>query len=699
MMNKSIKTVTSIEPTRIVRFRTPLVPLVLVLLVMLATSNWIEAGDSAAMLPSERLYEKWKQSYTAAGGDTNVAIGLGPIRGLSPERTASGTVQLNLPKAMLSVTLTDINEAYDVWLVDNQSDADGSILPDEGDDLFRVGRIRPRGNRGQLHNVDLGTGFFDDFELDLIAVCPADQNPINGVSLVGSRSSFERRYTRERLSEGGVSPVALEAHDSATGVDPRVQLGLVSQQVLDGGDLFFRGTFEGNGRSCATCHRVRNNLVVDPNFIQRQRRRNPNDPIFIADPGRPGGVPELEKPELLEKFGLILENVDGFEDPGNKFLMRSVPHNLSMATTLTPPEPDENGDLPDGSNLTFEQRTGWSGDGVFPPGTLRLFPVGAVIQHYTRDFDIREPGPDSFRLQTDEELDALEAFLLSTGRLNNLDLSQVALTGKAAERGRILFTTGPGGGKCFGCHNNAGANSAFGGNRNINTGIERVRIARLEELNIPADGGFGGQNLDEFNFDSDEDGINDSFGNGTFNIPPLVEAADTPPFFHTNAFNTIEAAVGFYSTDTFANSPGGALVETVFGEGINLSKDQSNDIAAFLRVINAAFNLDIAIQRIEAARSIGGSFGLSQRRLNNTLISLANEELNDALRVLKQRRLNNVARDNIAKAISANREVLRSKNVSRRAKFSGLARRHAIRAKKALGSGLNFEMGEGNLVF
>ena len=122
------------------------------------------------------------------------------------------------------------------------------------------------------------------------------------------------------------------------------------------------------------------------------------------------------------------------EDPGNKFLMRGAPHNLSLATSLTPPKPDENRDLPDGSNLTFEQRSGWSGDGVFPPGTLRLFAVGAVIQHYTKDFHIREPGPESFRLQTDEELDALEAFLLSTGRLNSLDLAEVSLASKRANR-------------------------------------------------------------------------------------------------------------------------------------------------------------------------------------------------------------------------------------------------------------------------
>ena len=33
-------------------------------------------------------------------------------------------------------------------------------------------------------------------------------------------------------------------------------------------------------------------------------------------------------------------------------------------------------------------------------------------------------------------------------------------------------------------------------------------------------------------------------GDGTFNTPPLVEAADTGPFFHNNSVSTIEGAVG-----------------------------------------------------------------------------------------------------------------------------------------------------------
>ena len=34
--------------------------------------------------------------------------------------------------------------------------------------------------------------------------------------------------------------------------------------------------------------------------------------------------------------GLVLENVDGFEDPTHKFIFRSVPHTLSLKTSTAP---------------------------------------------------------------------------------------------------------------------------------------------------------------------------------------------------------------------------------------------------------------------------------------------------------------------------------------------------------------------------
>jgi hypothetical protein len=58
-----------------------------------------------------------------------------------------------------------------------------------------------------------------------------------------------------------------------------------------------------------------------------------NDPLFVAEFN-----PELRKgfesPKLLREFGLILENMDGFEDLENKFVMR-VSHTHSLCEHLS----------------------------------------------------------------------------------------------------------------------------------------------------------------------------------------------------------------------------------------------------------------------------------------------------------------------------------------------------------------------------
>ena len=43
-------------------------------------------------------------------------------------------------------------------------------------------------------------------------------------------------------------------------------------------------TFEGNGRTCATCHPPSNNFTIDPAFIRTCRE---NDPLFVTEPSKP----------------------------------------------------------------------------------------------------------------------------------------------------------------------------------------------------------------------------------------------------------------------------------------------------------------------------------------------------------------------------------------------------------------------------
>ena len=157
--------------------------------------------------------------------------------------------------------------------------------------------------------------------------------------------------------------------------------------ITQGRDLFNNEQFNGNGRTCATCHRENNNLTIDPEFIATLP---PNDALFVAE-FTPALATNFENPVLMRKVGLILENVDGFSNPG---VMRGVPHTLALIqNTLTPV-----GGGVDGTTIPPNERTGWGGDGAPGTGTLREFAMGAVTQHFTKRLN-RVPGVD-FRLPT-----------------------------------------------------------------------------------------------------------------------------------------------------------------------------------------------------------------------------------------------------------------------------------------------------------
>jgi hypothetical protein len=341
--------------------------------------------------------------------------------------------------------------------------------------------------------------------------------------------------------------------------------------IEKGRQIFFNETFEGNGRTCGSCHPAENNFTIDPFFIATLPA---DDPLFVAE-FNPALKENFENPRLMREFGLILENLDGFEDLAHKFVLRGVPHLLGLRNTVASPQ---------------GPRLGWSGDGSPGDGSLRSFATGAVIQHFTKTLN-RIPGVD-FRLPTDEELDALEAFQLSLGPQQELKLP-LPLKGTVAKRGQELFLDRDVG-KCFFCHSNAGANgdpSVFGpnaGNLNFNTGVENLpdQPQDLTGELVPPDDGFG------------------TPGDGTFNVPSLVEAADTGPFFHSNPIQTIEGAVAFFDGDSFNESPAGQFLQQATGSAIEIDGTQVVEIAAFLRVINTLENIreSIAMLQIVAQR-------------------------------------------------------------------------------------------------
>jgi mono/diheme cytochrome c family protein len=412
---------------------------------------------------------------------------------------------------------------------------------------------------------------------------------------LGSAVGVARAEERKMVRLGAILLSVLALSGCAS--PPTPPAGSDAEILARGKRIFFEETFAGNGRTCGSCHPAANNFTIDPAFIATLPD---DDPLFVAE-FIPALKENFEKPALMRQFGLILENLDGFGDPENTFVMRGVPHVLAQRTSVASPQ---------------GPRTGWSGDGAPGDGSLRAFATGAVVQHFTRTLR-RVPGVD-FRLPTDAELDALEAFMLSLGRQQDLVLP-LPLTGAVPRRGQEIFLDASLG-KCNVCHTNAGAVANAGGrdlgNANFDTGVEDLpdQPADLLGERVPADDGLGAP------------------GDGTFNTPPLVEAVDSGPFFHNNAVQTIEGAVAFYNGAAFNDSPAGRFLasQDPNGVGIKLDATQVGAVAAFLRVINALENVRESLELLEASTQKG----LFERSEARELLVRATAEIGDGAAVL-----------------------------------------------------------------
>jgi cytochrome c peroxidase len=371
--------------------------------------------------------------------------------------------------------------------------------------------------------------------------------------------------------------------------------------IEKGRRLFMNETFDGNGRTCATCHPPSNDFTIDPVFIEKLPD---DDPLFVAEFNP--DLTDLEDPEMMRRFGLILENLDGFDQPG---VFRGVPHTLGLRLTTTVDPVDANLTRADGSRVV--QATGWSGDGAPGDGSLRSFAIGAIVQHFPKTLN-RVAGED-FRLPTEAELDALEAFQLSLGRQKEIDLAAMEFDDPSVQQGKDLFDGVGINRGCSFCHSNAGAANPDGFNRNFATNAANLTAtaARRFDPEMPGDGGFDAG--PEYHMP----GIAAAFhGNRSMNSASLIEAADTAPLFHNNSARTIEDAVRFYTTATFsADDP------------FQLRPSQINRIAAFLRTLNALENIRSSNAYSKQARNE------APMRARET-VALTVPETKDAIRVL-----------------------------------------------------------------
>lgn len=411
---------------------------------------------------------------------------------------------------------------------------------------------------------------------------------------------------------------------TATGILPQSYPN--AALINDGRRIFFEETFEGNGRTCGTCHPATNNFTIDPEFIATLPD---DDPLFVAERPQPNPLAELENPRLMREAGLIRENTNGFDAPTANFTMRSVPHLNALRVSLLAPT---NGN--DGTTLPPDQRTGWSGDGapsepvgsLSTHGTLRDFTIGAIRQHLTKTLQ-RVPGKD-FRLPTEYEQDALEAYMLSLGRQKEFDdFNTIHMKDARAERGRLNYLgVGVSGTlNCNACHFNGGANTNpdFDFPAAITPPAfelsNRSFAPRVEEL-IDQTGDI---------IDAQGNPFDDGFGHGTslFNVPTVIEAADSGPFFHANQIETVEGMVAFYASKRHLRN--GQVLPPI----VELNGSQVANVGAFLRVLNADENVRSAISLIKQAERV------YTRKDRKTNLKIAVSEIDDAIEDLKGGRL------------------------------------------------------------
>ena len=565
-----------------------------------------------------------------------VLLSLSNLRGVSSEEAnAGGRVTIDLATGTVSsnVQLFPPAETFDLWLLDNQPAPRHTTLAEPTDKLMKVGTYAFVAGRHRL-TVALGPSAFSSFYPDRAFVVRAGDSPLAGFVLTGPATFFNRlRHRQVRFVAEATATLGFDAVGATRTAD-------LARVAAEGRQLFLNETFDGNRRTCGTCHVETNNFTVDPQLIAALP---PDDPLFVAETNP--ALAALENTDLLRRFGLILVNADGF-DPGRGHVFRSTQNTQALLNSTTPQDPTFGIDFStNGRNPNPPERLGWGNDG--PP--LRDFPLVAIVQHQPKTLS-RKAGVD-FRIPTDEELDAMAAYQLALGRQEDFDLQAMVLSSTIAIQGKSLFLdsgdlfdTQSGRMNCNGCHFNGGGSAGMsfnpatpgfpridGSPRGFNIGAPTSAndIPLALALGLPRDGGFG-QLLTTFG----------SFGNTAdlsptnhleleeFNSPPVVESADTAPFFHNHTVVDLESAIAFYGTPAFQNS----LVANAIPVTISSDPDdpEVRAIAAFLRVLNALENIRSSIAVAERGRTMVRT--TDQRDLAR--LSLA--ETDDAVTVLSE---------------------------------------------------------------
>jgi cytochrome c peroxidase len=384
------------------------------------------------------------------------------------------------------------------------------------------------------------------------------------------------------------------------------------RDVLEGERLFDRETFDGNGRTCLTCH-SRETGTVSPSDARARFRRNPGDPLFVhdgSDDEDGDGFGDGQHVTRMLESATILMRIrlhDNVEVKGHPEI-REVTVRRGIPTTLNTPALDPVLML-DGRQPTLQDQA-----------------LGAITQHAL-----------ATRTVTSRELDLIANFQKTPRFYSSLEMLAFAFAGRTPElpagrtasekRGRTFFedlppdfTVNPPNfkrGACAACHSGPLMNQT---NPFLPVAVppgSRFQDVLVSAFNVAANPVmtfiFHNQ-ANDLNPVTNLDGIPDgnievtspdpgralltgraddnfvklptaSFDSlNAFKISPLRGIRRTAPYFYDNSAKTLEDVVEHYRKFFL-------IVSDIDGPGpaepvIVLTEQDKADIVAFMKLLN-----------------------------------------------------------------------------------------------------------------
>jgi len=383
---------------------------------------------------------------------------------------------------------------------------------------------------------------------------------------------------------------------------------VVAPLLEQGRTLFTRETFNGNGRTCLSCHQPGSDQFGltpatiaampedDPlfvfeknvNILRLTARSKPSDlrghirgatgeaeilagsgdTYFVFGGGQLSGVIADTNGNSGQHLGFTLGDLEGptasngsgrgLEDHemlrhGRALVLENIDGFTKREVFRTSPHL---------LNIAKTAPYGLSGEFA----NLRDFSAGAVAQHAPRSM-ARVSGTD-FREPTAEELAAMEAFMNSivTPGVGDPTFEHFVTT-EAQKRGRSLFFGNEA--KCSKCHSGPTLShsdgslpgSVAGVNENFDTGIANLLMNGSTGSNLPTEPAGLARSTRKFN------------------TPPLFGIRLSAPYFHDGSATNLRSAVEFYDGPEFISSPSSALTGSM--PAVNDS-DKVADIVSFL---------------------------------------------------------------------------------------------------------------------